>query len=305
MVNLGSRAMIVAFSASQWTARKYDKNASAEVAQNHGANNDAGRYNKQLIAKKEIQKIEQIVGEARRYTDANTLPWNDQGGRILSVDNYFDYTEGMRLRREKFEAAIDVFSQNYPSLIEQAKIELNGLFNDADYPPVAKIRNRFDWRVSVFPLPQAGDFRVNLEADVVASVQKDIESRVTNIMEDAQKDLWNRLYKVVRHMADTLGDPEKNKFHDTLVGNIIDVCKLLPKLNITQDPKLEQMRVEVESKLTGWDSKTLKTDKKVRKDTAQTANSILATMASFMGGTDATTDAPAQESDEGAFNAAA
>ena len=49
--DITSRAMLVAFSVSQWTAHKRDKAVSAEVAANKGAKREAGNYNKVLIGK--------------------------------------------------------------------------------------------------------------------------------------------------------------------------------------------------------------------------------------------------------------
>jgi hypothetical protein len=47
--DLHTRAMLVSLRISAWSARKYDKKISLEVAANHGASADAGRYNKYLM----------------------------------------------------------------------------------------------------------------------------------------------------------------------------------------------------------------------------------------------------------------
>ena len=283
MVELDKRAMLVCFSVSQWTARKYDKKASHEVAELHRAPEGSGRYNKQLVAKEEIAKIESLVGEARRWGDTQTLPWNDNGSRILPVDNYFGYTQGMRERREKFEMAVEEFLLKYPALIEQARRELNGLFNEKDYPKLEDIRSRFDWAIQVFPIPTSGDFRVELDKSIAADLQGQIDSKVNDIIGTAQKDLWSRLYTVVKHMADTWANSEA-KVYDSAVDHIVELCGMLPKLNLAKDPKLEEMRLAVEAKLCQVDPERARKDKKLKVNTAKEAQSILDTMASFMGG---------------------
>jgi hypothetical protein len=72
----------------------------------------------------------------------------------------------------------------------------------------------------------------------------------------ATKDLWERLHTVVSRMSERLSDKDK-KFHDTLVGNISDLCCLLSKLNLTGDADLEAMRHKIEAKLTFQDADTL------------------------------------------------
>lgn len=75
MNNLTEKAMLVRLSISQWTARKYDKKISREVASLHNTSSDAGRYNKVLIAKQAIEAIQKIVSESRTYHYINTLAW--------------------------------------------------------------------------------------------------------------------------------------------------------------------------------------------------------------------------------------
>ena len=43
MTDLTSRAMLVELQVSQWTARKYDRKVSNEVAEQQGAEHDMGR----------------------------------------------------------------------------------------------------------------------------------------------------------------------------------------------------------------------------------------------------------------------
>ena len=46
---INTRALLVNLSVSTWTARKFDRAISDEIAAQHGAAGDAGRYNKALI----------------------------------------------------------------------------------------------------------------------------------------------------------------------------------------------------------------------------------------------------------------
>jgi hypothetical protein len=54
--SLCSRAMLCLLSISMWSARKYDREASEEIAQRHGAQPDAGRYNKVLLPKEALRR---------------------------------------------------------------------------------------------------------------------------------------------------------------------------------------------------------------------------------------------------------
>src|SRR5579859_6280593 len=66
MSDLSNTAMLASLSIHQWSAKKYDKKVSQEVAANHGMRDSSlGRYNKSLIAKKALDKISKIAGAAR------------------------------------------------------------------------------------------------------------------------------------------------------------------------------------------------------------------------------------------------
>lgn len=165
---------------------------------------------------------------------------------------------------------------------EDARINLNGLFNDADYPSEAKIVGKYGFTVEVSPLPDKSDFRVNLADEEVEKIKVQIENRVESAKAFAMKDLWNRLYDVVAHMQGKLADSEAI-FRNSLVENICKLCELLPKLNIDDDPALETMRQEVERKLCQVDAETLRTDLDTRQETAQNAQAILDAMSAYMG----------------------
>ena len=280
-MNLNRKAMLVGLSISQWTARKQDKGATHKVAQDYGNQEASARVHKSLIAQDAIKKVSTVANEARTFLYANTLPWKDDGKRILPAANFLPLTSEVRALEAKFWGAVSDLEANYPSLVEDAKIMLNGLFNAADYPEVAKIREKYAFAVTVDPLPTGDDFRVDLQGEEVTKIQKEIEDRLQNATQDAMKELWGRLYKATESMVDRLSDPEA-VFRDSLVTNLEELVSILPRLNMTDDPELEKMRREVEAKLIK-DPETLRKDKQERKQTAAEAKTILDSMAAFMG----------------------
>ena len=281
MTKLNEKAMLVKLSVRAWTARKYDKAVSKKVEKTYSAKN-AGRYNKILIAKEAPQEVTKHMCRARGYHYEQTLPWHDDGYRLLPAENYMAYTAGLRDLQIEFDKAVDAFVQAYPDLVEDAKERLNGMFNPADYPAPAEIKTRFGCEAFVMPLPEASDFRVSLQAGDVETIRADIEKRVRRQVADSMGDLWKRLYEVVEKASEKLSDP-KAIFRDSLVQNMIDICKLLPNLNVTKDKELEAMRQAVETKLCGYTPGELRIDKKTRKAAAKRAADIMDAMSAYMG----------------------
>lgn len=276
------KAMIVRLFIATWTARKYDKKVSDRAAQDFKADNNVGRYNKILVAQQEIDKIIKIVSEARNWHYNNTLPWQDNGERLLPASQYLDYTKKMSEFRQQFEEAVKKFLNDYPQLVEDAKNRLGNMYNSQDYPSTKEIAHRFGYEVSVNPVPSAKDFRVDLQASEIRKIQEDIERRVKAAVSDAMRDLWDRVRILVKRMVERLGDRD-SIFRDSLVENLVEICNIIPKLNITNDPNLDKIRKEIEEKLCAATPEQLRKDEKVREKVADQAKSILDAMDGYMG----------------------
>jgi hypothetical protein len=118
-------AMLVNLTITQWSARKLDRSTSYEVCDAKHADHDLGRFNKQIIPKRYLKNIQQIVNKTRNYHYSNTLPWQHKGADLLPGRHYMKYVKNMGRLREKFEQAVNDFLDNYPTIIQQVQNNLN------------------------------------------------------------------------------------------------------------------------------------------------------------------------------------
>jgi hypothetical protein len=125
------RAMLAAIHISIWTAVKHDRKVSHEVASQHGAPVSAGRYNKQLLrGAGRLDDLRTLAGQIRAHFYKITLPWSDEGYRLLPAHFYFELSARMREFEQSFSKQVDDFLDFYPSYIEHVRPELNGLFRE-------------------------------------------------------------------------------------------------------------------------------------------------------------------------------
>ena len=281
-MKINEKAMLVTLIISQWAARHADLKATNEVLQANGARANSGRFNKLLVSLYSVKKYQRAVNDARTFHYANTLPWDDEGARILPSENFLAYTKKMRELQSLFQAAVDEFISDYPALIRQARADLGGLFNAADYPSSQVVRDKFQFSTHFSALPDSADFRVNLGDDEVKAIKADIEDRVNNQVKAAVEDLWGRLHRAVNHLADKLRDTD-SIFRDSLVGNIKELTDVLPRLNITGDANLGQMIYEARAALANLDPSDLRENETDRKAATGKAEDILKKMAGYMG----------------------
>lgn len=281
-MNLSEKAMLAKLSISQWSARKHDKGATKEVISNHGAQDGTGKFSKVLIEKNAIKAIQTASNSARTFHYENTLPWNDSGFRILPSKNFQRYSEGMRSLKGDFESAVSDFLKDYSWYRQSAQYQLGSLFNSSDYPDDSKISGKFNFDTEINPLPDANDFRVSLQSNDVDRIKRDIENKVNANVNLAVNDLWQRLFDAVNHMAAKLADKDAI-FRNSLINNLCELCDLLPALNITDDPKIEEMRREIESRLCSFEPDQLRENEIERQKAATEADAIAQIMAGYMG----------------------
>jgi hypothetical protein len=251
-MSLQNNSLIVTLSLSQWTARKLDKRVTDEVNESHGASADAGRYNKLLANKTFLLPIQQIVNKARTFHYTNTLCWGDNGDRLLPSANYFTYVQKVNEYKLEFEKAVEKFIDGIEDIKTTAKRELNGMYREDDYPSKYELECKFNYKVSMMPVPDT-DFRVQIDAAELEKLKAAAQTEVTNRVDRAVGEVWDRVKETLTHMRNKLSEPEAI-FRNTLFDNVGELVKLLPKLNFNNDPAINDVCKEMSSLLSDPDS---------------------------------------------------
>lgn len=285
-MQLSDRALLVQLNISQWTARKYDKKATLEVANTHGVNASVGRYNKSLLPLNDyLSNVHQKAGYIRTKYYENTLPWGIEGTQMLPTSNYLNFINEFRREKSEWETLVNLFTSNYSLLKADAKRFLGSLYREEDYPHEKDIAAKFKMDMAVFPVP-TNDFRVSIGDAELSRIQRDVEERVQQASASAMKDVWQRLYDRVQHLTEKMvkvSDP-KSRFHESSIEHLVELCELLPRLNFNDDPNLEAMRREVEAKLANLNKEAVLGDDTFRTKKIDEAKAIMDKMAVFMGG---------------------
>jgi hypothetical protein len=201
---------------------------------------------------------------------------------MLPIKNYQAYTDMVRAGFHTADSLLSDFCADYPSMKATAARILNGMYQPTDYP--SDIASRYSWGVEYNPVPNASDFRVSLPSNEIAAIAARTEERVKAAFQDAMtgKDgAVTRLYEVVEKIQAKLSEPD-GIFRDTLIGNARELCDILTRLNVTDDPKLEVFRRQTEL-LAASEPQTLRDVPEVRVNVANEAQSILDAMVSTYG----------------------
>ncbi len=251
-MNLSHDAMLVSLRIAAWSGRLHDRQASTHVAVHHEASVTAGRYNKCLLPRAAFAALNATVSAARAAHDAQTLPWDDRGCRLLPVANHERYTGLMDGLRERMVRERARFIEDYDDNIEKARLDLGKLFRIGDYPSKEDLRDRFGLRWRIVPVPDADHFMAKLASDDADRVKRDIESQVEERLHGAVGDLYRRLGEAVERVSERLREDGEGKplvFRDSMIGNIRDLVDIVPRLNIFGDDELARLCGQVKEKI--------------------------------------------------------
>jgi hypothetical protein len=280
-IGIATSSMLVELNISCWTARKLDKKVSEEVDVAKNTKGRAGNYHKHLLAgNPHLDGILKYAANTRLWNNKQTVPWSDSGPRIVTMENLFNggYKRELDNRKNEFYKLVDTFDSVYPTLISAMAFQLGDLFDRDEYPEPDKIRSKFNYSYTISPLPTSGDFRVDIGEQAKAELMQHYESQFNERLGTAMRDVWERLYECLKHMSERLSSDEGGKrkvFHGTLITNARELVGLLARLNITQDPKLEQARRDLEAVISNTDIDVLKESDYVRESVKQKVDEII------------------------------
>jgi hypothetical protein len=280
--NLNEKAMLVKLNIRQWTARRNIPEVAEEVSRDKDAAPGTTTVSKYIVAREAIKRVNTAANSMRTYHAQQTLPWLDNGARILPCRNFETYSSHMRKLQEDFESAVREFVWSYPDLQNQAQMTLGRLYDPDDYPTSDKIERRFHCEVNIDPIPDSNDFRAHLQETDIKRIQERLAARQKREEAEAMEDLWGRLYKAIEHIVERLSDKDK-VFRQSLIGNVCELIDILPRLNISDDPKLSAMAQTVKSQLCLFEPEEIRKDQAVRAKVAKDAKGILDAMAGYMG----------------------
>ena len=276
---ISSSAMLVDLSLSVWTGRKLDKTVSAEVDVSKGAKGRAGNYHKNLLAGSEkLAEISKLASAIRNWSYSQTSPWSDAGTRLLPSTLFFDYKAKLAEYEKMFSDKVTEFLAEYDVLVSKAAFQLGDLFNREDYPVVEKIQSKFGLHYTFSPVPEAGDFRVDIGEAGMKELQERYDEAFRYRIESSMKDTWERLHDALSKISERFDYEEegtKKIFRDSLLENAYELIDLLKHLNITGDMQMEAMRKELESHLSGYKAEDFREDEGLRLGTRDAVNEML------------------------------
>lgn len=305
VITIASAAMIGNLNISSWEARIQDKATKEEVLATKGARSKrAASVSKHLFSEcPALDAIKTLRGEAYLWFRKETMPWDDNGGRLITTKRYLQTMDQAAKYEQRFNALVNAFLGVYQTEISKQAFENGALFDRSEYPSEDEVRAKFRFALNVSPVPTSGDFRVDIGHEAAKQLAEQYERLAAERMSAALAEPWQRIKEQVLWVKERMEavlaydpdaveeqpitDPDgkvidvkiikkrRPKLYDSMLENGLELCKTLSDFNITNDPRLEEARRELEAALTRVDMDSLKESPELQKATKTAMENIL------------------------------
>ena len=279
-VDYSKKAMLVKLTRRAWGISKKDAVVTKAVLAQHGATMDSGTFTKKILAKDALKEINTCMNEAYKIHNSMTLPWDDEGRRILTSKNFFEYKRKMNEVENSLALAVKSFISDYPRLVDEAKHRLNGLFNSADYPEPQQLADLFKLQVDPEPVPTGTSLHIEIADEYLQAQRDEIEQRVKIKFNEAHKELYSRLSEVVKHLRDCVVD--EKSFKAASVEKVIEVCNAIPSLVIDNDERLLATAQSIADELGKYRVSEIRNNPHINKKVASNLKSQVDTLSQDM-----------------------
>lgn len=258
-----TRSLLVRFKVTLWTATARDQAATKQA----GLDGSGSYVMKQLVDKALINDIVAEARSIRREIERATLPWSDEGERLLPASMIESFRMLCVDLRIKYDGVVDRFVADYERARRaQKKKKLGSLYSDDDYPSADDVRAKFVLDVQYYPLPTGREF----DALTIPRKQRDELRRGTaQATDDAIRRAERYFIDRLRDVADKIYDQiahQKTKLRSGSYDLLRQLLEVAEPMNILQNKRLVAAAELLREGVADVDAFALRNDVRTQED---------------------------------------
>lgn len=274
--SISESTMVVRLSTSTWSARKSDDEATKHIADTFKNRQDVAKVTKKLLECDELDAWRANRDRARRVVHNYTTPYLDEGERLLPMKLFDKFIGEFREYDQKAPKLKAAFLDAYPVNCKEMSKLLGRMYHESDYPSVNLIASKFQFDIDFYaPRVDARDWRLDLEKEYVEEIKEKLTNRLEQAHNIVLKDCWKRILDTVTTWYERASDEDAVLREATMVTSINSLVEILPALNVSNDPVINNIVEEMRITLTAFDLEELRYDCDKRADAAKQAGKLL------------------------------
>ena len=204
MKKMGTTVTIVTLDTGMIPTSIYDDTVSRQVTQSANASAAAAQVRKRIYMPDSTKPLTAVIARARKTHKSLTIPWNNDGARILPARLITRYRNEMDQHMAEMHDARLTFVRQHQRHVQDAQQELGTLFDASLYRSytVGNIDESIfiTYTINAFPNPEhlAIDVAADVLEDIKGTAEKNIEEQVAR----SANALKDRVVKLIEDTAE-------------------------------------------------------------------------------------------------------
>lgn len=282
---LSDAAMIIYLNVSRYRQQVLDKKVSAETADRYEAKRGALKAYKLLLPKRFTERLNKITRAARDYVATMTVSSLRNGERLVPMGLVQIVMEELGHMQREFYEALDEACENLDAAILEASEELREAWNEADYPTGAAFREAHEFEFSLAPIPDSAGLSKVIQTALGAEVERyteRLEADNQAMLKKAQDELVTRVKAAISNLEDKASKPSnETKIYPSLIDNIRDLVDLVPHMNLSGDPRIDQLGADLRKRFANLNADNIKLFPSAREEARDNSRAVLDNMKSW------------------------
>jgi hypothetical protein len=253
------------------TQRKLSDAQTQQAANTFEASTDLLTASKRLIDTKTpaYRELTLIKSQATGYWRSVTLPYPQEGIRLIKQSDVAAFEEKMREYKDRLAAAAANLQLEYESLKEAARVKLGALYNPSDYPASLEGVFNIAWE---YPSVEPPNYLMTFNPELYAQEQSRVHQRFETAVMMAEDAFAARLEELIAHLVERLTDePDgtKKTFKSSAVENFREFYEEFRRMNVRSNAELERLIGQANNLVSGVDVKELRKNNDLRQTLTQ------------------------------------
>jgi hypothetical protein len=266
------------------TQRKLSDTQTKQAADTFHAATDLVTASKRLIDTKNAtyRTLTAIKSQASSYWRSMTLPYPQEGIRLIKQADVAAFEDKMREFREQLAAAASNLQLEYESIKEASREKLGDLFNPTDYPPTLDGVFEIKWE---YPPVEPPNYLMTFNPELYSQEQSRVQHRFEAAVVMAENAFAEQLQEMIAHLIERLTDePDgtKKTFRSSAVENFKEFYDNFRRMNVRSNAQLEGLIRQANDLVAGVDVADLRKNADLRQNLSHQMHTVKSALDSMI-----------------------